>query len=163
MATSVGNILDVTEGVIVQQVNCQGVMGSGIAKAIRDKWPVVWDQYSEFTGPPYCQKDSGAGLLGLCLVTCVAPKLIVANVFGQQFFRRQGTLDTTRFTSYDALDIAFTELAKMFSGLKAPIHYPLIGSDRGGAHWPIVKAIIDHRLKGLDHRLWLLPGVNEPT
>ena len=28
---------------IVQQVNCQGVMGAGLAKAIADKWPVVYD------------------------------------------------------------------------------------------------------------------------
>lgn len=27
-----GDILDVTEGIIVQQVNCFGVMGAGLAK-----------------------------------------------------------------------------------------------------------------------------------
>lgn len=32
-----GDILNVTEGIIVQQVNCKGVMGAGLAKQIRDK------------------------------------------------------------------------------------------------------------------------------
>ena len=30
---------------ICHQVNCQGVMGSGVAKAIRDKWPQVYEEY----------------------------------------------------------------------------------------------------------------------
>ena len=30
--------------VICHQVNCCGVMGAGLAKQIRDKWPVVFDE-----------------------------------------------------------------------------------------------------------------------
>lgn len=40
-----GNILNVTEGIIVQQVNCHGIMGAGLAKQIRDKWPSAYDSY----------------------------------------------------------------------------------------------------------------------
>ena len=40
-----GNILNATEGIIVQQVNCMGVMGAGLAKQIRDKWPSVYNRY----------------------------------------------------------------------------------------------------------------------
>ena len=32
--TVVGDLLDATEDIIVQQVNCRSVMGSGVAKAI---------------------------------------------------------------------------------------------------------------------------------
>jgi len=32
-----GNILDAKETFICHQVNCQGVMGAGLAKAIRNK------------------------------------------------------------------------------------------------------------------------------
>ena len=31
-----GDILNVTEGIIVQQVNCKGVMGAGLAKEIKE-------------------------------------------------------------------------------------------------------------------------------
>ena len=31
--------------VICHQVNCQGVMGSGIAKQIRDTYPIVFENY----------------------------------------------------------------------------------------------------------------------
>ena len=33
--------------IICHQVNCQGKMNSGIAKQIREKWPVVYKKYSE--------------------------------------------------------------------------------------------------------------------
>ena len=33
--------------VICHQVNCQGVMGSGIAKQIRDTYPIVYDNYKK--------------------------------------------------------------------------------------------------------------------
>lgn len=36
-----GNILDYKEDIIVQQVNCRGVMGSGLAKQIMNKYPSV--------------------------------------------------------------------------------------------------------------------------
>lgn len=164
MKVSVGNLLeDVKEGVIVQQVNAQGVMGSGIAKSIRDKWPIVWDQYTVFAGPAYTQPEAGAQLMGRVLLTEVTPSLIVANVVGQQFFRRQGAPEGVRYTSYDALDRAFTDLAGLFQGIQVSLHFPLIGSDRGGAHWPIVREIIEHRLHAFDLNLWLLPGTTEPA
>ena len=40
-----GNLLDAQTAVIAHQVNCQGVMGSGVAKQIRDKWTNVYTAY----------------------------------------------------------------------------------------------------------------------
>ena len=42
-----GNLLDATEIVIAHQVNCQKKMNSGVAKAIREKYPIVFDIYQE--------------------------------------------------------------------------------------------------------------------
>lgn len=39
------NILSVVDGVIVHQVNMQGVMGGGLARQIREKWPNAYDDY----------------------------------------------------------------------------------------------------------------------
>ena len=48
----VGNLLDeVTTGCIIHQVNAQGVMGSGIAWAIRERYPQVWTDYSSIIKP----------------------------------------------------------------------------------------------------------------
>jgi len=40
-----GNILDVEAGTIVHSVNCMGVMESGVAKQIKDKYPEHYKQY----------------------------------------------------------------------------------------------------------------------
>lgn len=40
-----GNLLDAPVDYICHQVNCQGRMASGIAKRIRERWPVVYDAY----------------------------------------------------------------------------------------------------------------------
>ena len=40
-----GNLLDSNCDYICHQVNCQGKMNSGIAKSIREKWPVVYANY----------------------------------------------------------------------------------------------------------------------
>lgn len=36
------NLLDAKNGIICHQVNCQGKMNSGVAKAIREKYPRVY-------------------------------------------------------------------------------------------------------------------------
>jgi len=40
-----GDLLDITKGLIAHQVNLKGVMGDGLAKQIKDKYPNVYSQY----------------------------------------------------------------------------------------------------------------------
>lgn len=40
-----GDITDVSEGLIVHSCNNTGVMGAGVALAIKKKWPIVYDHY----------------------------------------------------------------------------------------------------------------------
>lgn len=162
MKVSVGNILSVTEGVILQQVNAIGFMNSGVAKAIREKYPVVYDEYSKIV-PQVLTNGARDGLMGRVILTNVAPQLVVANIVGQKTCHRYGDPDGVRYTSYDALDKAFTELASLLQGLPVSLHLPLIGSGLGGGHWQVVKALIEHRLREFDKTLWLMPGMVEPA
>ena len=43
-----GDLLDSTAGIIAHQVNARGVMGSGVALAIKTKYPEVFKSYREF-------------------------------------------------------------------------------------------------------------------
>ena len=43
-----GDILDAKENFICHQVNCMGVMGAGLAKALYTKWPQVKSEYLSF-------------------------------------------------------------------------------------------------------------------
>lgn len=40
-----GDLLEANEDILGHQVNCQGVMGSGIAKILRDRYPNLYPEY----------------------------------------------------------------------------------------------------------------------
>lgn len=71
--------------VIVQQVNCQNVMGAGLAKSLMTRWPQIAKDYHA-----YCQGKQPADLLGHIQTSTVADQLFVCNVFGQLHYGRQG-------------------------------------------------------------------------
>ena len=166
---SVGNIVDqVKQGIIIQQVNAQGVMGSGVAADIRRKWPQVYPEYAKVVGPNVVagrQQNS----FGRMIPVQVDTNLWVCNVVGQLFYGREPQKQPGgRYTSYDALanglkkvrDFALANFV-MSDDLwmtRPHIHYPLIGCGLGGGDWAIVKSIIDVELQGFKHHLWVLPG-----
>ena len=45
ISCKIGNVLDVKSGIIVHGCNCQGVMGSGIAREIKERFPIVFETY----------------------------------------------------------------------------------------------------------------------
>lgn len=44
-----GNILDINSGIVMQQVNCQNVMGSGVAKALYQKYPIIKEAFHKLS------------------------------------------------------------------------------------------------------------------
>ena len=138
-----GNLLDAQTDVIAHQVNCQGVMGSGVAKQIKEKWPNVFNEYME----AYNTIDRKA-ILGSCQLVRIGDNRYVCNLFGQLYYG----ISTTRYTSYDGLYIALETLVKRMSGYKlnsVAIPYKM-SSDRGGADWNVVLAMIESVFKDTD-------------
>lgn len=127
-----GNILDVQEGIIVHQVNCRGVMNSGLAKQIRNKYPEVYVDYIH----KYTQEG---WLLGDVLLTCLNNKLSIASCAGQDNYGRSGV-----FTDYSALRICLNKLA-LFKQSKIYIPYQM-GCEVGGGNWDKVRLIIEEFL-----------------
>lgn len=132
------NVLSWKKGVICHQVNCQGVMGSGLAKSIKETWPEVFKHYTNFTD---CyKKDERWRILGESLVVTVGPDLKVANIFGQLEYGYDGK----RYTDYCALNRAFKQLRANASLEGMTFYFPYnFGCDRGGADWKIVSKMID--------------------
>lgn len=146
------SIIEVKGGIILQQVNCQGVMGSGVAAAIRSKWPNVFDDYKAHCSAYRRPSD----MLGSINVSEVEEGLFVVNLFGQLNYGRDVT---TRYTSYDALDEALSRTRRWMIEHdldSSSVHHPAIGSGLGGGHWPTVASLIHQRL-GSDTTLWLYP------
>ena len=124
--------------IICHQVNCQGAMNSGVAKAIREKWPEVYESYKAI-----CNRHEGAEeeMLGLMWAVDIGNGRFVVNLFTQLFYGYDGK----RYTDYEAFYNALETLHQQTENADdKTIAFPYkIGCDRGGAKWPVIKAMIE--------------------
>lgn len=144
-----GNLFDAKLDYYCHQVNCQGCMGSGIAKAIKEKWPVVYDEYvqkyqeredeilrtsSSFEYIP----STGETLLGEIQLVRVDVDKTVVNMFAQEHYGYDGK----RYTSYDGFWSCLGQIRE-FIPLGSKIGFPdHIGCGLGGANWEVIKTMI---------------------
>lgn len=143
-----GNLLDAQTDVIAHQVNCQGVMGSGVAKQIKEKWPRVFEEYRKFY-QNLIKKGRSDELLGCCQTVNINDNLTIANLFGQQYYGRS---KGTRYTNYEALYSSLETLwVYMIDNCLESVAFPYkMSSDRGGADWDVVLAMIKSVFKDTD-------------
>lgn len=146
-----GDIFESGADIIVHQVNCQGVMGSGVAKQVREKFPLVFRRYRE-----KCEMY-GPSMLGACCLFCEdeanLDMPLIANLFAQDRYGYDGKC----YTDYDALRNALStlkaktnEYAELF-GASPKIAIPyLMGCHRGGGDWEIVSKMIEEELADCD-------------
>lgn len=134
-----GNILDATTDVIAHQVNCQGVMGAGLAKQIRDKWPNVFTHYKDYCNRNTDEWGSIKDLLGSCQII-EFPDKYIANLFGQDKYGRD-----KRYTNYDAIYTALNNLAvqMMDNGIES-VAFPYgMSCGLAGGDWRIIMTMIE--------------------
>lgn len=128
-----GDVLKTHCEFILHGCNAQGVMGAGVAKAIRDEYPFAYDQYREaFT-------TRGLRLGEIQIVRCMDKTII--NAITQLRYGRDGI----RYVSYDAVADAMASLEETLYGEEVAM--PMIGSGLAGGDWNIIKAIIEAELK----------------
>lgn len=143
----VGNILDAQETIIVQGVNAQGVMGSDLAKSIRDRYPHVFDDYRRV------YDTQGLALGDVIWSDC--DRYIIANAVTQEFYGR----DPVRYCSYDAIAIALERIDAMAlsCGVDA-VALPLIGAGLARGDWKIISAIIKAQSRHFKPMVYLRNG-----
>jgi len=123
-----GDLLNAKADYICHQVNCQGVMGSGVARAIRGRWPLVYEKYKAV-----CRDygDRRADLLGQVLGVRVDDDTAVINIFGQYGYGKDGAC----YTNLNALRRGCEEIAanaRPGSSIAMPYR---IGCGLGGGDW----------------------------
>lgn len=122
---------------IVHQVNCQGVMGSGIALEIKNRYPLAFKSYKD-----YCSMfDNTKNMLGKVDLSESNGK-IIANLFAQDHYLPRGICHT----DYNALEQGFNFLKDI---TKEDISMPKIGCGLGGGDWnkveELIKKVFDDR------------------
>ena len=125
------NLLDSDAELIAHQVNCKGVMGSGVAKQIRDRWPEVYAMYKEAVTK---RGDSLLGRIQVCNVpiyTFDMQTYNIVNMFAQNGYGRE-----RRYTDYTALQSCLMKLKEYALKYQMSVAIPFgIGCGNGGGDW----------------------------
>ncbi len=123
--------------ILIQQANCQNTMMSGIAKALRYKWPEVYEA-------DCLAKQGNYNKLGaISIATTKDPTStvkFVINCYSQEFYGHD-----RRHTNYEALINALEKvrsfcLANSVKTIAAPYK---MASNQAGGDWRVVRPMFD--------------------
>lgn len=141
-----GDLMVAPEPIIVHGCNAQGVMGSGVAKAVKSTYPGAYKMYRD------AYETSGLEL-GQVIWNWVfypnddSPTRLVANAITQEFYGR----DNKRYVDYEAIKTAFGEIAlvarDVFPDDPKCVAIPKIGAGFGGGDWNTIAGIIETSMK----------------
>lgn len=149
-----GDLLTVNKGLICHQVNCQGVMGSGVAKQIKEKYPQAFKEYKQTINDHLKGEDLRRTLLGRVNGVKVGNNLYIANMFGQFDYGYDGKV----YTDTEALYNCFKIVRGVAERVELPVHMPyMIGCFRGGADWKEVEDLLLTAFEDYEVTLFKLP------
>lgn len=137
------DITTVTNGIVIHGVNCQGVMGSGVAKAIKTKWPIMYEVFQK--------NGAGKKWLGSSHIITISDEedkeLYVANCYTQEHY---GPGDRA-YASTEAISNALNGVFSFASTIGLTIHSPMIGCGLGGLEWDKVGKIYQFMIQKHDY------------
>lgn len=138
-----GDITNTGKDIIIQQVNCTGFMGAGLAKTIMQKYGNVRMEYINYQKDKKKETGRAKDLLGLVNYVTVNDRKVIANIFGQVGIRK-GWGDKTVYTDTDALRLGLGNVRRkaVEEGLSIaiPTH---IGCGLAGGNWDEIKEMIE--------------------
>jgi len=147
IVTKIGNLMDVTAGHIVHGCNAQGVMGAGVALAVKRKYPGAYNDYVRI-------HQYHRLVLGVAYPYAVSTNLVIWNAITQEGFGQP-----TRNCSYDAIQTCFEQINETLiqTGPSdyCELHIPMIGAGLGGGNWEIIREIIEQTVT-VPTTLWVL-------
>lgn len=144
-----GDLTKADEVIICHQVNCKGKMGSGVALAIKDKFPKAYKEYYELVQNYKLNNTASGKLLGTVQYVAIEEQdkhtRYIANMFAQDAYGYRGV-----YTSIEAFKKCLEDINKV--GVGCNIAFPWkIGCVRGGADWDVVLNLILITLKDVNN------------
>ncbi len=122
------------EGVIYHGCNCVGGYGSGVAGAIRRKWPSAYEAFKE--------NGVGEDLLGQVDLLLYSGQPVIANSYTQIHCGNDGK----RYANPEAISSTLFHVAEYANIEGYDIYMPMVGCGLGGLSWedevlPIVEKV----------------------
>lgn len=135
-----GDVLNADADIICHQTNCKGVMGSGVAKAVKAKYPEAYQSYHD-------AYNAGKLKLGYVDFAKTHDDKIIANLCGQNNYGYDGN----QYTDYNALRTGFETIKTyMLENNLKTIALPYkMACCRGGGDWSVVYNMIEEIFAGL--------------
>lgn len=134
-----GDLFSTDIELILHGCNAKGVMGSGVAKVVKQSFPDTYEAYAL-----WCSKGFR---LGQYLAIAERGKIIINAVTQQNYGKvvEQTGPNPIRYVSYDAVAEIMHSLNTVYAG--SIIAMPRIGAALGGGDWSVISAIIESELK----------------
>ncbi len=132
-----GNLLDIKKGGICHQVNLKGVMGLGLAKQIKTKYPVVFSSYK-------LALEQNQLKLGDAQKIKVNDELWIFNLVNQDNY---GKTKGVCYTNYRAAANSFKAVSLWQQETGYSVYLPYgIGAGLGGGKWDMMLYLIEKYL-----------------
>lgn len=135
-----GDLLESDCNIIGHSCNCFSTMGSGIAKQIKERYPLAYRMDQQYSLTP--QERLGR----VSFAYYPESPLIIFNLYGQYFYGRGRHTDYTALADsvYEMFEIIRNmplDVKQKFPHVKLGLPY-LMGCVRGGGNWSKVKDIL---------------------
>ena len=121
---------------IAHGCNTKGVMGSGFAKIIKQKYPGAYLKYNRF-----CEPYLGYSYDALGKTVEYVDEETNVTIFNMITQANFGSNPDVRYVSYDAIADCFDFVNKNYPGIDLAI--PKIGAGLGNGNWDIIEKIIE--------------------
>jgi O-acetyl-ADP-ribose deacetylase (regulator of RNase III) len=130
-----GDLLQAPEQYLLHGCNSMGIMGAGVAKLIRNKWPNAYDDYS-------MTYNSYGLTLGSIIPSKQPDGKIILNAITQETYGRTGI-----HVSYWAVSNVMRQLNRWADKEMKFVAMPQLGAGLGGGDWNVIEAIIENEAK----------------
>lgn len=124
--------------ILIHCCNDIGKMGSGVALAIANKWPLVKTKYIQW----FNSSDDFA--LGSVQIVKVDSNIYVGNMIAQKGIKIYNNKVPIR---YDAMSKCLERISTVAKKNNLSVHLPYrMGSDRAGGDWNKIESLIEKQL-----------------
>lgn len=136
-----GDLLNSQCNVLVNTVNCHGVMGKGIALQFKRRYPTMYKKYAHDCGDKlYSPGDVHGYFEG---------NKIILNIATKDHWRGK--------SDYEWISRAIIKVKTFLDDSGHSIAIPALGCANGGLDWNVVRAMIYNELSGMDNVIELYP------
>jgi O-acetyl-ADP-ribose deacetylase (regulator of RNase III) len=137
------DITTVDYGIIIHGCNAQGVMGSGVALALRNKYPQIFEPYKQMCD----STPNKQSLLEKFAIVYISENLYVVNLITQVNYGRDGQ----KYANLDAIVNGIDDVMNFCKCRNVlSISIPKIGGGLGGLDWdseiaPVLEELSNER------------------